>query len=217
MIPRQSQPLAVHDLWRRVYDYSRATFEKIPDYFERDSQLTAHAARLGHFHESGRRRAPRRPIKMPKLGPIAQIGELRALWSVDADGQIDHTTIADWSLVWSPSLQACAGFPKPLALSERARAPRVLDRVLKTWAEGRGVRWSRVVELPEPRLCAGVPLLAIEYSSDKFSHGRPRRYIHHCEPGVVLRVSQTQTKRGEPSAVLVRGGALRLTADGLEG
>ena len=217
MPPSQSQPLDVHLLWREVFDYSRKVFEEIPGYDKRDSELTAHAAVAGWFTPAGRRRTPSRPIRMPKLGPLARIGELRALWAVARDGVITRHVMSGVDLLWSPRLKACAAFPGGFSKVDSCRAPRVLDRVLKTWARGRGVRWANCVDVQLPMLGAGVPLLAIEYSSDKFSHGRQQRYVHHCEAGVMLRVSTKKTTQGAPSALLVRGGRLRLTKSGLEG
>ena len=217
MPPHQSQPLSVHHLWREVYDYSRKVFEQIPEYEERDSELTAHAAVGGWFYPSGKRRKARRPSRLPQVGPLAEIGELRALWTVTADGVITHHVVSDVPLLWSPKLQACVAFPGGIKVDSACRAPKVLDRVLKTWAKGRGVRWAQCVDVDLPMMGAGVPLLAIEYASDKFTHGRTRRYVHHCDSGVTLRTSAKKDQQGAPSALLVRGGRLRLTESGLEG
>lgn len=120
---------------------------------------------------------------------------------------------------WSHELQAVLSFPglkvAPPVMSAY-EVPKLLS-LYRTWHDGKdpkiGASRGTVPRASFDRVLAGA---IIAYSSDKFEpNGKYVTYVHHFELG----------RRGEPGpliyvakdAIMVRGGKLRLTADGLAG
>ena len=217
MIP-QSAPLDAHHLWRRVYDYASSVYTRIPGYGLYDAELTADAALAGWW--SGRRqRIHRGLLRAPRAGNLLNIGCFLNLAMVEPDGTIVVHSFSRTDrvpLYWSQNLKACFVFPGA-RLSQCVYRPSRREAALAAvWAKGRPATCARIGEFPTPPMPRVFPGVAITYLSDKFSHGRPKEYIHHFEKHVLCYMSAS---RGllSPRAFMVRGGKLRLTPDGLEG
>jgi len=213
-------PLAVHGCWRRVYDYCLSEFTPIPGYRESDAQLSADAAVAGWYQADGRLRAARPLWRLPDLGTLMVLGEFRGIWSCDADGTIWHATDSDsrLPLYWSEDTKTAVVFPRLRLQLSKAAPPKREDQLMKMWARGRGVRRTfDSPNTPEPTMVPSHVGIAVEYHSDKFTHGEGVHYVHHFEPGVVSSISRANHSGGDPVAIALRGGQLRITQHGLEG
>lgn len=214
-----SAPLGAHHLWRNVYDYAAAAYTHIDGYDLRDAELTADAALAGWY--SGRRRRLLRGLpRMPRTGNLLNIGCFISLSTTDVDGTItthSYSAADRVPLYWSQDLRACFVLPR-LRTTQCVYRPTTRENSLaKVWAKGRPAKCGRIApNVPAPPLPQVQPGIQISYLSDKFSHGDSKDYIHHFEPGVLCYLARSQG-HSEPRAIMVRGGKLRLTKDGLEG
>lgn len=217
-VPHQGMPARVHECWRRVYDYCAQTFTSIPGYTLHDAELSADAAVAGWYTADGRRRAPRRAWKLPRLGELLVLGEFRGVWSAKPNGEIVHSTDSNVPLLWSQRMKTAVVFPAGLKLGKSETPSPHMDRMMRMWARGRPANAAfDSPRTPQPQMDGGDVAIAVEYVSDKFHHGSKWiNYVHHHEPGVVCSVSRTSSAAG-PTAVALRGGKLRITRDGLEG
>lgn len=218
--PSQEAPLAVHHLWRRVYDYCEDAFTSIQGYDRKDCELSADAAVDTYFTSAGRKRAPQKSYQLPKLGNLIELGKFRRMWTCDIDGNVylSQETVQDVPLLWSQRRKCCVVFPgRSIRITNIANPTAEQHNLLRMWAKGRPAQVAVDAELPQPMMRPGMFCIAIEYYSDKFSHGSWKYYVHHHEKGVVAAQSVKQHSCGSPAAVWLHGGDLRITRHGLEG
>lgn len=212
-------------MWDNVYHASRDSYERTIDgYEEEDARLTADAAVRGWFP-----RGPRGLRQCPDPQPYGRgpaplnCGLFLELHYVDASGNIEGRSFAvsdKVSLLWSEPLRACFVFPY-ITPGACARLPTPAeDALARRWARGRPAKCARPVDFPAPAMPTAYPGIAITYYSDKFpdENGRRtwQRYIHHFGPGVVCYFARASGKTA-PTAIMVRGGKLRLETHGLAG
>lgn len=227
MIPRYA-PLGAHHLWREVYDTARAQYATIPftgpGYSDADAELTADAALVGWYSRGRgrwRKRIHRGLTRMPRTGNLLNIGCFEWLHCVDDKGAITVHRFSPGDqvpLYWSEDLRACFVLPH-LKLTECRYAPTAREaKLAKVWAKGRPATCShKARNVPSPPLPKVEPGIAIAYISDKFTHGKPIEYIHHFHENVLCYFARPPAGHSSPVAIMVRGGNLRLTPDGLEG
>lgn len=214
-------PLGAHHLWRSVYDYAVRAYTPIDGYELEDAELTADVAVSGWYTGHHRRRIHRGLPRMPRPGNLLNIGCFTQLEIVDPDGSITLHSFSTGDrvpLYWSEDLHAC--FVLPYVRTTRCvyRPTAREGRLARIWAKGRPATCSRVApNIAAPPMPFVQPAIEISYVSDKFTHGEPIPYIHHLEHGVRAYFARPPRGRTAPRAIMVRGGNLRLTADGLEG
>lgn len=212
-------------LWDEVYETSRDSYERtINGYEEQDARKTATAAVRGWFpsRPKGLRRAPDPQPRRTIAAPI-NIGEFISFHIVHCDGRIENFGFSEGDhvpLYWSEHLKACLVYPY-LTPGECARLPTLQENTIaRRWARGRPANCARPVTLPSPPMPRAFPGIAITYDSDKFpgNNGKHtwQRYIHHFGPGVVCYFARS-TGRKAPTAMMARGGKLRLETHGLVG
>ena len=213
-------------LWNSVYEASRDSYERtINGYEEQDAQHSANAAVKG-WYPTGPRGLRKCPDPQPHgRGPAPLvIGDFISFHIVHRDGRLEGFGFGDSdkvSLLWSESLRACFVFPY-LTPGQCARLPTPAENTIaRRWAKGRAARCARPVKFPAPAMPTVYPGIAITYDSDKFPDevtGRRtwQRYIHHFEPGVVCYFARSSGTRA-PTALMARGGKLRLETHGLAG
>jgi hypothetical protein len=215
----RTRTAAEQRLWDRVYLTAVDAYTSIEDYDDADARKTANAALAGWFSPGGRRRILRGLSRLPDPGNLLSIGDFIELHFVQDSGRIlmDVFSPSDGvELLWSADLQACFIFPGLNKGACTLPPTRREDRLARVWAKGRPAKCaSPVPRFPTPPLPEVYPGIAITYDSDKFTHGRLERYIHHFGPGV--RCYTARTRAGVPPAIMVRGGKLRLTEHGLAG
>jgi len=215
-------PAAVHHCWDRVFRYAMSEFTNIPGYGERDAVLTADAAIAGWYTTTGRPRARRRRWQLPRLGAeLITLGEFRAVWTCDPLGTITRHSFTSprIKLLWSETRKIAVVFPRLQLVADGRRPSARADALMRLWQRGRGARASfDSPSTPEPLMEGGQVALAVEYVSDKFSdRGESVFYVHHHEPDVFASCSVRSYSNREPIALVLRGGTLRITPDGLEG
>jgi hypothetical protein len=212
-------------MWNNVFHSARDSYERTIDgYDERDARLTANAAVKG-WYTGNRLKHPRGLSRCPDPQPYGRgpaplnCGLFLELHFVDPSGEIDGVSFAPSdkvSLLWSERLRACFVFPY-ITPGACARLPTPEENALaRRWAKGREAKCARPVEFPAPAMPTAIPGIAITYYSDKFSHGTWQRYIHHFGPGVLCYFARSSGTRA-PTAIMVRGGRLRLETHGLTG
>ncbi len=173
---------------------------------------------------------PPRTIRMPNARGMTQLGELLELHSAEVDRRGRLTgciRIIKWArgrgpaMLWSVALSAVVAFPGT------AIAPPMIElgdhddaaaEIYRIWTRGTQEPYGKGdIDQPDPPMLRYGPAIATMYASDKF-HGRghvPRKpYLHHHDEGVDLWVSAGAHRI---AAVMVRGGDLRVTEDGLAG
>jgi hypothetical protein len=216
-------------MWNNVYRASRDSYERTIDgYDEPDARKTANAAVKG-WYRGGRLSSPRGLSRCPDPQPYGRgpaplnLGLFLELHVVDSKGEVEGRSFAESdkvSLLWSEPLRACFVFPY-ISPGACARLPTPSeDALARRWARGRPAECVRPVDFPAPAMPTAIPGIAITYYSDKFpdEHGKRtwQRYIHHFGPGVVCYFALSSGKRA-PTAIMVRGGRLRLETHGLTG
>lgn len=189
--------------------------------------------RLSEEYEDDEIPRPRTIKAMPNPGQTAFLGELLSVDSAEVDDH-GHLTgnvrVIQWprgrgpAMLWSPRLDAVVSFPgEPIAppMVELTEADRSAADVYRTWTRGRPPYGKGAMRQPAPPMRLYGPAIATLYASDKFhDRGRPpiRPYLHHHDKGVELWVSsESGAGRGRITAIMVRGGQLRVTEDGLAG
>lgn len=121
--------------------------------------------------------------------------------------------------LWSEHLHAVLSFPglkMPAPVMSPHQVPELL-RLYRTWHNGKDPKiGASRVRVPDPVFTDVLAGAIIAYSSDKFdADGDFHTYVHHFElgprgqPGPLVYVSR--------ECIMVRGGFLRLTRDGLAG
>lgn len=169
--------------------------------------------------------------RMPNPGKTAMFGELLEVHTADVDdgGQLTgDVRIVKWSrgkgppMLWSPKLDAVVAFPgNPIdpPMIELDDDDDDCVEAYRTWTRGREPLGKSVMRQPDPPMrCYGQAICTL-YASDKFSdRGRQwtRPFLHHHDQGVLLWVSDERSQR-QITAIMVRGGDLRVTEDGLAG
>ena len=216
MIERAA-PLGAHHLWRNVYDFSSSAYTHIDGYDLRDAELTADAAVAGWY--AGRRLRVHRGLpRMPRPGNLLNIGCFLNLATTDPDGTVTFSGFSPLDripLYWSEDLRACFILPYIRTTTCIYRPTPREDRLARVWAKGRPASCAKLAsDIAAPAMPDVAPVLAISYRSDKFTHGKTLEYIHHVENGVLCYFARPHSA---PRAIMVRGGKLRLTKDGLEG
>ena len=210
-------------LWTNVYESSRDSYERTIDgYDEGDARLSANAAVKG-WYPSGPRGLARCP--KPGRGPSPlNCGLFLEIHIVDREGNIRGKSFSANDkvlLLWSETLRACFVFPY-ISPGACARLPTPAEDALKRrWARGQPAQCVQPVNFPTPPLPIAYPAIAITYYSDKFPDRRTgrrtwQRYIHHFGPGVVCYFARSSGTRA-PTAIMIRGGRLRLETHGLAG
>ena len=216
-------------LWQEVYEVSRTEYTEIPGYEDYDAQLTANAAAAGWYSRSSwlgswRKNTVRGLLRCPSPGNLLNLtpngGTFLSVEFVDAKGKVWTDGVEGretTALLWSDDQQALYIFPN-MELKKCEYPPTVREaRLMEVWAEGRPATCSSHYKWPNPSLPHAAPGICVSYRSDKFTHGRPRNYIHHTEEGVKTYFARPPRGKSAPTAIMIRGGKLRLTPDGLEG
>lgn len=215
---------SAQNLWDRVYDYAATTYTQIPKYYDADARLTANAAVRG-WYSGGRLRRLTGLARTPKFGNLLNLtpytrGGFESLEIVDPTGTIAMVAFQNerHDLLWSKRLQAAFVFPA-MTIGACSYPPRPTeDTLARMWAKGRPARCSARASLsslpPLPFASVGIQ---VTYRSDKFTHGRMKRYIHHFGPGVRIYFSDAPDASRPPRVIMIRGGALRLTKHGIDG
>lgn len=169
---------------------------------------------VGDLYRDGRKRRMPGPSSMPKPGGLVFMGgPLAGLYLAGDDGRI---FVQKWGrsgpdAFWSAKLSAVVAFPKdelPPPTISAFTAPKLLE-LYEQWHDGKFPRgMSRLPIEQQPQLGRAYSCVATVYISDKFDEdGEYVNYIHVHDRGVLGRVG----KRG----IMVRGGRLALTNDGL--
>lgn len=223
-------PPAAKRLWATVFNTSEDLWVPfLDDYYEDDARLTANVAVHGWYEKTWRRRPMRGIRRLPDVGNLFNCGCFTRLTAVRENGElvVDQFAASDKiPLWWSEDLKACIIMPF-LEVSACIYTPtRREDRLSKVWAKGRPARCARLFDTIHPPLPEKLPGIAIDYVSDKFAaqKGKKTYYIHHFEmpkrrtnPGVYCYYARPLPGHKAPSAIMVRGGDLRLTEHGLAG
>lgn len=218
-------------MWRRVYEYSRAEYTRIPGYDDRDAAATADAACGSWFARSGlifRNHRMRRLVgisKTPDPGNTLDLtpngGHFVGVDVVDAQGRIHNFSFDrsdDVVLLWSADRKALFAFPN-LERGACVYPPTPRENHLsKVWAKGRPAKCSSKARYPAPALRWVLPAIQTSYRSDKFGKvGQMQDYIHHHEANVMCYCSSNPNRRKAPDVMMIRGGRLRLTSHGIDG
>jgi hypothetical protein len=215
----RSAPLAKHHLWRRIYDASM-DYTEIDGYGPSDAELTADAV-TDTFWTGSRRRALRGLARMPRPGNLLNIGCFLSVEVANEQGTIVIHRFGPQDrvpLYWSEDLQACLVLPYLRTTKCVYRPTAREDRLARVWARGRPATCAKLCNaVPAPPFPIARATVAVSYRSDKFTHGRPRHYIHHTEAGVKTYFARAPRGKPAPTAIMIRGGKLCLTPDGLEG
>lgn len=152
--------------------------------------------------------------RFPDPGDLAAIGVFIEVDVVQADGTILACGFKQSDripMLWSPSLRAVFVYPGVKDFTCDTKPTPQLRRVIRTWTRGRqGARCASERTMPRPAIVTKWPAIAVTYFSTKF--GSPKRYIHHHDPGV-----WASRSAGKSPCIMIRGGRLRLTSDGLAG
>lgn len=217
-------------LWEEVYQTARATYTEIPGYDDFDARLTADAAANSWYESkgwlSGHRKRPMHGLpKMPAPGNLLNLTHGRTCGFLSLESVNDRGIITsrgfdqsdEIPLLWSEDLRALFVFPylnknAPCLMPPTKRE----NKLAKIWAKGRPAKCSQLQMLPSPPLPVVFPGICISYRSDKFTHGVPKDYIHHFGANVRCYFSSMGNGRA-PQAIMIRGGELRLTKDGIDG
>ncbi len=180
------------------------------------------------------RRWPPRTIRMPNCRGMTVLGELLEVHCAEVDRRGNPTgalRIVKWSrgrgpvMLWSTHLSAVVAFPGTAIeppvheLDERDEAQ---AEILRIWTKGSQEAYGKGdIMQPDPPMQLYGPAIATMYASDKFTRrGQPARrpFLHHHDQGVELWVSTPRWEgRSGVVAIMVRGGDLRVTEDGLAG
>lgn len=214
-----SAPVHKHHLWRRIYDASMV-YTEIDGYHVEDAELSADAV-TETFWTGSRRRALRGLPRLPRPGNLLDIGCFLSLDVADENGTVVVHKFAPSDrvpLYWSEDLKACLVLPYLRTTKCVYRPTLREDQLAQVWARGRPATCAKLCRVvPAPPLPTVRATVAVAYRSDKFTHGRTRPYIHHCEAGVKSYFARPPRGKSAPTAIMIRGGKLRLTPDGLEG
>jgi hypothetical protein len=120
--------------------------------------------------------------------------------------------------LWSRRLSAVLAFGG-VELGPPLESLRGLDedvKIFRKWHIHREPWGASRMSMPDPEMLYAGPAIAVTYESSKRNtNGAPTKYIHHHEPGVGLWVSKE--KRGVPgrTAMMLRGGQLRIAPNGM--
>lgn len=218
---------AREQMFRKVYHKAREVYGRIPGYEDHDARLTADAAADGWFARDGflgiggyRKRSFRGLARMPAPGNLLNLGDFTELEWVTSAGVIQGISFAvsdHVPLLWSHKLQALFIVPGteigPCELPPR----RTEDYLARVWAKGRPAACSSKARIEPGPLRFVAPGIQVSYSSDKFTHGVAKPYIHHFGTGVLCYFSHDPIGSSRAPDVMIRGGRLRLTEHGIDG
>jgi len=212
-------------LWRRVYEKARRMWVgNLDEYEDHDAMLTANAA-VATWYTRDRGRWSRRALdqklgRMPEPGTLFLLGRFKGIDTVTATGDIVTHAFDPGpgetlpALLWSQDLAACFVFPFMRLGDCTLKIPAREGKLVAMWNKGRPAVCAAPAEHPRNSVLGRPqPALTTSYSSDKFTHGSMREYIHHHDAGVMLYASSEPV----PRVLMLRGGRLRVTPDGLEG
>ncbi len=213
-------------LWRKVYASSRRLWVgNLDQYEDSDAMLTANAAVASwyardHGRWTLRPQLERKYGPMPEPGTLFLLGRFRGIDTVTRDGEIITHRFEPSPgepapvLLWSQDLSACFVFPFLRLGDCKTEIPARESKLVAMWNKGRPAVCAAPAQHPRGEsLGRPMPALTTSYSSDKFTHGSMREYIHHHDAGVMLYTSPGPV----PRVLMLMGGRLRVTPDGLEG
>jgi hypothetical protein len=208
-----SIPKAARRTWANAYNTAnRLLGAGRPKHLPRYSPGDIAAKVVADLYRSGRKRTMPGPSKMPKPGGLVYLGgPLLGVYIAGDDGRIRVHRFPRPPGYWSKKLSAVVAFPglrHPPPTISAMTAPRLLA-LYEQWHDGKFPRGlSRMKLQHQPCLGRAYSCVATVYVSDKFDDdGQYVNYIHVHDKGVLARFS----KRG----ILIRGGRLALTKDGL--
>ena len=223
-------------MWDSVYDFASRTWvrARVPlrGYDDRDARSTADTAVAGYFTGGPVRGYRRRPIRalsrMPRPGTMLNLtprgGYVEGLDAVRRDVtilRIKWSRADDVPALWSKRLQAVLILPTMRQGLCNLPVPVAENELAKVWQKGRPATCAAPATYPSPPMPYVLPILQTSYVSDKFTPKTLTRYIHHHEPGgtrgPVLVYFSSDPRRGQPVAIMIRGGKLRLTSHGIDG
>lgn len=121
------------------------------------------------------------------------------------------------TLLWSRTLSAVLAFGGA-SMGPPVASLRNLDedvRIFRKWHHYREPFGASRMQMPAPPMIYVGPAIAVVYwSAKRDENGRARGYIHHHDPGVGAWMSKDARGVNGQTAMLLRGGELRISPDG---